>query len=336
MTKSINVAFFTTVDLDSRELERSWGFQTVSPQDEGVRWALKRSLAKNPGVLVPIDSKCEDCYKVWVKSFQDKSWEVLCEDVKRGGDVRTRFDAAKAQLQQGGETHWDDEFVEGIDATKVQVTRSFIGVTESELKRMIGTERLEKNLLACLRAITTFVPETGKIENLYLFKNPKEPHRLVTLTAEMGNQRRVQHLNGANHLYEQQGATYWEHFQQSTMKGSGQRVAMTQVGFLPDLDMWVHTQQGILKQEAEALQNLISDDESEAQLEGPAAVGVGLRRGRSSSSMLDSGGSKKKAKRGHGGLAPTNLAGAFLAAGGMDDDGKAETDMASSAMTDSG
>lgn len=106
--------------------------------------------------------------------------------------------------------HYQTLFVFGTPqvCNEVLVKRSFIGLSESELKKQLRAPRLSKHSLKSLPSIllpTEKDPSTS--EAVYLFANPAQPHRVVELTGKISSIFSQQLLSPAKCTWEGQGSS---------------------------------------------------------------------------------------------------------------------------------
>ena len=281
---------------------------------------------KHAGVQIPIGTKCEQCFNIWRTSFSHKEWDVWCKEVIEDAKAQKQLEAARKNYPLlPCDKELKPAFVDVRQAERMMVSRSYMALSERELRKLLNEQRLDKATLATLPVVSCTMEDGHSKELLYLFVNPNQPHRLVTLSSEHMAELQTQMMSPNSQNFEGQGEEMWlrEHHQHLLRSGMSTALAKTNV---MSLDEFVEKRLRARQEQAQAEQTgpeSISD--SEGELQGPAAAEI--KRLRSSSQLsLGSTSGKKAAKK-------NPVAGSASVFG---DDDKAQTEDMSSSMPDQG
>eukprot|EP00971_Amphidinium_carterae_P348922 6490745-Amphidinium_carterae.3 len=216
--------------LHSRNFAVMWPSSCLCPWQEKT-WAL---FVEEEQGKKPAGDQCELCYTLWQRAFQFVSWECLCKQQKENADFAAIIEKGRSALQHEGQGCLPlPETVSTEQAHAVQVQRSYLCLTERDIRRVVGASRLPKAILKGLPTIS--IPsEDGKAEELgFLFEDPEAPFRKAILSVELKAHCNKVVMDPKNCLWDGQGKKYTAMaFGQLGNESLGSLVAREQGGHL--------------------------------------------------------------------------------------------------------
>eukprot|EP00971_Amphidinium_carterae_P258544 5131593-Amphidinium_carterae.1 len=149
------------------EQERSWALYAQS----GI------------GARIPQGDQCAECFDLWHKAFKYMGWPGFCKLNSEDDGFSKIVDEArqvmlgKKQPPQLGAYH-----VDSLTQLGVEVHRSYIAVSEKEMRRESQQTRIKKSSLKGIPSVVVPAEDgSGEMEQLFLFQDPSQPWRKATL-----------------------------------------------------------------------------------------------------------------------------------------------------------
>eukprot|EP00971_Amphidinium_carterae_P349519 6491057-Amphidinium_carterae.1 len=139
--------------------------------EQVLKWALY-SKDKNTDLPVPMESKCEGCWKAWSQCFHHLEWQDFCQRYKGQRtfeelvlEVKSKLDRHVEPVAGPSVTH--------ITSFSLEASRDFLLASERELKNLLGQSRLNKWQMAGVPSIE-LPGESGAKETCYVFRDPSQ------------------------------------------------------------------------------------------------------------------------------------------------------------------
>eukprot|EP00971_Amphidinium_carterae_P078741 1557955-Amphidinium_carterae.1 len=126
------------------------------------------------------------------------SWDGLMEKVDQSKDFKTVVMNAKSVLL--GKTP-PPEKAEGVDTQSSQgivVERSYVCITEREMKKECGLGRVPRSALKACNSILLPTPDGKSKETAYLFLDPDQPYRKCKFSISLASTLNRQVLDKTN------------------------------------------------------------------------------------------------------------------------------------------
>eukprot|EP00971_Amphidinium_carterae_P115124 2280128-Amphidinium_carterae.1 len=140
-----------------------------------VVWAL-RTRNQQTGCESPVGDQCLNCFQVWQAAFKHLTWAELIEALGDDENVKRNWAEALAIKDGKKERPWKEMVVKKNSSVVLEVCKEFIVLTEKELKKCWGVEKLGKDDLKGIPKIELHIAE-GIVETVFCFKNPQSPFR---------------------------------------------------------------------------------------------------------------------------------------------------------------
>ncbi|CAK0884692.1 unnamed protein product, partial [Prorocentrum cordatum] len=173
---------------------------------DGKPWALRKMARKAQGLVeVAVGPKCEECFSIHEDGFSHMEWDAFCQANKHDEQVKADIAAArKVHLKQEPPPTPVQEVLERTDHA-IESRRSYIVLTESDLRKALQTRRLTKESTKSL--YTAQVPKEGEDgwELGYWFVNPNMPYRTVDIISRTGVGRDNYIMDRDKQLWKNQG-----------------------------------------------------------------------------------------------------------------------------------
>eukprot|EP00971_Amphidinium_carterae_P071883 1421752-Amphidinium_carterae.3 len=169
-------------------------------------WAL---YAEEHGVQRAEGDACEACYKLHKRAFQFLSWTSFCKEASDNAEFgKIVSSARKVAEDTDGVPKPSQESVNTHTSHGIQIQRSYLCVTERDMRRIVGAARLPKSVLKGLVSITVPTEDSKSEEVAYLFQDPESPFRKAVVTVDMRSTCSSPELHGEDCLFEGQGKRY--------------------------------------------------------------------------------------------------------------------------------
>ena len=187
--------------IDNRESRA----QCVDPFQD-VTWALRQKVRDSEK---PVGDQCFKCWDQWQRAFAHLTWPRLCESLKTDESVMSSW--RQAQETKNGVTRtWPSTEVSENTRFVIEVEKSFKVLTDRELKKALGVQRLTKEMVKTIPCITVPTP-SGTPETLWAFKDESSPWRRASVKMVVEDAQSVQQMSASNHLWEGQGDQMMKH-----------------------------------------------------------------------------------------------------------------------------
>ena len=147
--------------------------------------------------------------------------------------------------------------------------KSFVCLNQSELRKALGVNRLSKQLLAGVPSIR--IPGDSGEEEVWLFKNEAQPHRLCTIKTISSLEWQRQHLDEEKQTWQKQAEHVWRHQKSCQYDSTGVSAVMAK-DTLVSLDEYVAKR--VKKEQetpADGEAKYGEDEDDQVQLVGAAA-----------------------------------------------------------------
>eukprot|EP00971_Amphidinium_carterae_P348179 6490364-Amphidinium_carterae.1 len=168
---------------------------------------------------VPLEDKCEHCYDIYSKAFGEWDWKELCEAYAEDAELQASWQQAERVDKEPQMRTWSGAAVVASSTTEVEVNKTFLALSEKELTKAIGG-KLSKATLKSIPSLQLFDSQ-GEPEEVFLFVNPEQPHRLLSIKQRHSQSLDKQCLQPSHHLYEKQGQNTWRKTAQSEAESIG-------------------------------------------------------------------------------------------------------------------
>eukprot|EP00971_Amphidinium_carterae_P352500 6492624-Amphidinium_carterae.1 len=154
---------------------------------EDVKWALYSKKSQG-GVEEAEGTQCENCFSLWKRGFSFMEWPDL---VMLGTAEAPKSEAVELQHNHG-----------------VRVEKTFIALTEREMRKATGLPRISKTLLRACNQMQVPTPDAKGKETIYLFPCPEEPWRKCIVSSDLHASQRSPILNLQDTLWQGQSEEY--------------------------------------------------------------------------------------------------------------------------------
>eukprot|EP00971_Amphidinium_carterae_P057671 1140805-Amphidinium_carterae.2 len=253
---------------------KAWMHQVLE-----TSWALFKAGSKGAAsdgsdTTVPLGDKCEECFGNWKKAFDHYEWEALVSafhDSKTS--VKQEWEQSLLTAATPAKRTWPASGVTSGKQCVAEVSKSFVVLSERELLKEANC-KLSRAVLRSIPSIK-FHDDKGAEEELYLFQNDAQPHKVLTIKQLQVHDTHCENLAVANHMFENQADQVWQHTMKLNANTSGLAHALCPQTGIPSLHSFVVAQQGAGQQgagegEVAAEQQVDSDSE----LMGVAALSM--------------------------------------------------------------
>eukprot|EP00971_Amphidinium_carterae_P352906 6492769-Amphidinium_carterae.4 len=184
-----------------------WG---VSVCDQDKKWALYKSQGGGAGAAqgsatTAVEDKCEECYTLHEQAFFWLDWQALC--ARHHKDKAFAGIVGDARQAKAGHRHKPAVDEEVVAATKVELEleRSFICLSDREMRRDASVSRIPKGALKSVPQIEVPGEGGGERETVYCFKEPSEPYRKLHVKVNIASQHTRTPMPLRNFVYAEQG-----------------------------------------------------------------------------------------------------------------------------------
>ena len=199
-------------------------------------WALYKT-SKSSDVKIAIDNKCESCFGVWQSAYPFMEWDTLTEEAANAkSEVCASLESVRQKLAAGDGADRGPALSE-CKRFEMELTRSFVVATESELKAKLKVARISKSQLKglpCLRLPN----DSGTAEEVnYVFKDAEAPLRKLQCKVVLGLSSEQELLAKDSVYWEQQA----DRHMQSLLSARSQSFALPklmQSSTMQDVDAW--------------------------------------------------------------------------------------------------
>eukprot|EP00971_Amphidinium_carterae_P310929 6179044-Amphidinium_carterae.1 len=210
-------------------IEESWVLSF-----EEARWAITKESPTGPQAL---EDRCFACVNLWGCYFAHLTWADFQADYQaKKEEIMDAIAEIQSQSPQIVKGFLPAE-VGSTVACSMEVSRSFIVLTEKEMRKALNVPRLNKGMLAgCCCVQMPKEENPSELESTYWFRKDEQPHRTgVVKTLHSGSA--VQYaLQPQNHGFEKQR----ENMMSSVMEKEGLGAKQLQdVEKLVSLEEWV-------------------------------------------------------------------------------------------------
>eukprot|EP00971_Amphidinium_carterae_P171886 3407976-Amphidinium_carterae.3 len=143
-------------------------------------WALYAQ--SGIGAKIPQGDMCEQCFDLWHKGFRYMEWAALCK-LASDDDAFGKVVESARQVMLGKKKPPElGAHVESLTQLGVEVYRSFIAVSEKEMRRESQQTRIKKSSLKGIPSVMVPAEDGGgEMEQLFLFHDPSQPWRKANL-----------------------------------------------------------------------------------------------------------------------------------------------------------
>ena len=170
------------------------------PQDK--TWALSKVVTKAGGakLQVPVGDACSTCHEFWRQHFKTESaeWDDHVKAFKgQKAYAATVRDAISRS--EGNPKGFEPEKVSAESQRGFQVCRYGILVSQCEMRRALGVQRLPKHVGVPIMSVPA---ENGSgSEDVFVFQDPARPHRSITFVQNFMDTRAAVKLSESSHLW---------------------------------------------------------------------------------------------------------------------------------------
>ena len=182
-----------------------------------TKWALYSQTVA--GLQLASGNQCEACWTLWQQGFRHESWDGLLNKVARDPAFKAQVEEA---MLQGRPKDVPDQSVLTVQGTSVEVERSYIIMSERDLRRASGLSRIGRTQLKGLQSVQLPL-EDGQQgqETCYLFKDDANPQRRMKIKVHMATQMESEVMKPGEVLWPDQPGCYQAHYTQQKAKESG-------------------------------------------------------------------------------------------------------------------
>eukprot|EP00971_Amphidinium_carterae_P351498 6492141-Amphidinium_carterae.3 len=181
--------------------------------------------------------KCSECGELWTSAFCYMSWP---DYIKMGStaDGKTLLAQAKDYKDNPESRPFRLQTADQKQACSAILQQSFVVMDEKEyLKHFKNTHKVKDP------KVTQVTFETaGGTEQLFVFKNPAQPHRLLLLTSSMEESKTTQVMTSDEHLHEDAGQEHYLASMQGRLQDTKQGELLNAAGrkYLCTVDEYEH------------------------------------------------------------------------------------------------
>eukprot|EP00959_Pyramimonas_sp_CCMP1952_P411440 8621756-Pyramimonas_sp.AAC.1 len=164
------------------------------------------------GDSAPVDDKREDCKNLHNDAFLHMHWSDLCA---RSGDkeITDAISKTREGKKDGSKKPKNEKDVRSVKNHVLKTERSFLALTDRELRSVSKTKRLTKQQVAALPTMT--VPteaDPTKIETVYCFTNPAAPWRTLEVETVASVDSADIHISKDKYFWDGQQQGFVKHF----------------------------------------------------------------------------------------------------------------------------
>eukprot|EP00971_Amphidinium_carterae_P352547 6492647-Amphidinium_carterae.1 len=195
-----------------------------APQDS--EWALYQK-ADDSNADLPAGEQCYTCFHFHQLCFPNLAWQQFLHDYTNNEDFGQKVKDAKAIFDSAMEGNrlkfQEEEKIMDAWVVGVELEKSFLAVSEKEMRQMASLGRVPRMALKGLPSITVPSHMSAEMEEetLFCFPNPEQPLRVAKLKYVMTNQLLKTKLQPQHVVYDDQGTDLQAHYvgQASTQIG---------------------------------------------------------------------------------------------------------------------
>eukprot|EP00971_Amphidinium_carterae_P141182 2797856-Amphidinium_carterae.2 len=230
---------------------------------------------------IPIEEKCELCYKTWRGAFSWLEWDDLVKEVSSSTNtpVSNAWPAARQMFKN------DQKALEGPSVMKVQgyqleVSKLFTIVSEKDLRTQAGMNRLSKQFVKGLPTVELPAQDGAQsgTETHFIFSHPQGQHKKLRVKLLLQCDLNSTPLQANSQYWPLQAESLFQHTvqeQAATTGVSGLLAKEAQAPLVPLSawldEKWKHTMGTSGEDAAEGDPTDLGDDEEEGELLGMAA-----------------------------------------------------------------
>eukprot|EP00971_Amphidinium_carterae_P156676 3105609-Amphidinium_carterae.1 len=180
------------------------------PKEEQERaWALYSD--NSAGGQEPLGDMCAECYGIHQAAFSFLSWSDFCEKVHNNEDDYAAKVKKARSVKAGLETAGEPQSVYKDVQLGLELRRSFIAVSEKELRKSASLYRLPKLPFKNIPQVKAPAEDGSGEELLYLFRDEQQPSRRAELKMFIGIGWQRVKMSQGNQLWANQGEAMCEH-----------------------------------------------------------------------------------------------------------------------------
>ena len=163
-----------------------------------MAWALYSRKSNSSG-QVACDGRCEACYNLWSQNFQWLSWETLVTKHAEDQSFRDLLKECR-DIRSGSKPPPPiRESVVTEGTVRFQLQRSFLAMTEKDMKKSTGLARIPKMATKTLPSMT-LQNEHGADETVYVFRDPQEQGRRLLVSTDLATTKQRFDLPSFTHV----------------------------------------------------------------------------------------------------------------------------------------
>lgn len=159
-------------------------------------WAAARH-DKTSGEAIPVGEVCKSCYEIFEARRGrdgDMTFDSFVEKAQRDRTFRSEIEKAKAVKAGTAKRDFAAEQATESATMALEWPMSYIALTERELMRHLGLQRLPKYVVKDVpQLMLPPMDDHMKLETHYIFKHPQRPYREASLKS-IGELRRDKYI----------------------------------------------------------------------------------------------------------------------------------------------
>ncbi|CAK0905483.1 unnamed protein product [Prorocentrum cordatum] len=216
-------------------------------RQDGKPWALRKLQKKTAGTMeVAMGNKCEECFSLWVDAFSHLEWGDLCELSQGDEEIKQSVITARKVFNEHEPPPKPVQEVAERTEHTIESRRSYIVLTESDLRKALGARRITKAATSSLYTAEVPKEDEDGWEMAYWFVNPMVPYRTVDVASRTGVSRDHFVMDRTKQLWPNQGPVMSTHRTQlmHNEKGIMNIITKDNMGYLWKLEDFLQSRLG--------------------------------------------------------------------------------------------
>ncbi len=192
---------------------------------------------------VPVDDQCEECFHIHKHGFMHLSWEELCKLNENDPGIRQQVTSCRAgSTSQGACPELPEEVVKFLGHA-IEVRRSWVVLSESEMRKATSMKRLNKATIGQLPSVTIPAEDGKGEEQVFVFSNPDRPYRTLDVVSLASTHHTKFTLPQSKIWWQQQADKAFTHMSSEAMSTAGitSTIEKEKGGHLKSLQEWLNS-----------------------------------------------------------------------------------------------
>jgi hypothetical protein len=170
---------------------------------------------------VPVDDKCEECWELWHEAFKHMPWEELCSKNASEPGFPTLLRAARDIKNGVAKATFSPSEVSSSSTLEVEVSRSFVVLSEKEMRAASNLTRITKAALKGVPQLTVPAEDGSGNEVVYCFRNEAMPFRVASVKVRLQESKAQTKMSTEQQYWAGQAAAYFTQAQTQMSSETG-------------------------------------------------------------------------------------------------------------------